>query len=83
MLEGDDILGKIVRVVLCDRRVIEGMLLCMDRHLNLAIGDAIVSAAFADAADADDKSYILIYLYITIYHRNTMIYLRIVVRTDL
>lgn len=50
MLEGDDILGKVVRVVLCDRRVIEGMLLCMDRHLNLAIGDAMVSAA----VDADD-----------------------------
>lgn len=77
MLEGDDILGKVVRVVLCDRRVIEGMLLCMDRHLNLAIGDAMVSAAVADA----DESYKL-YLYITIYHRNTMIYLRIVVRID-
>ena len=66
MLEGDDILGKIVRVVLCDRRVIEGMLLCMDRHLNLAIGDAIVSAAVANAADVDDKSYKL-YTYISRY----------------
>ena len=42
MLEADDILGKVVRIVLCDRRVIEGMLLCMDRHLNFALGDAMV-----------------------------------------
>jgi len=42
MLESEDILGKVVRVVLSDRRVIEGVLLCMDRHLNFAIGDAMV-----------------------------------------
>lgn len=63
MLEGDDILGKVVRVVLCDRRVIEGMLLCMDRHLNLALGDAMVSTVVANAADTgfvDDV--ILIYI---------------------
>lgn len=33
------ILGKLIRVLLSDSRIIEGILLCIDKHLNLIISD--------------------------------------------
>jgi small nuclear ribonucleoprotein (snRNP)-like protein len=35
-----ELLGKAVRVVLADGRVIEGSLHCMDKDLNFILGDA-------------------------------------------
>ena len=33
------VLGKLIRVLLSDSRIIEGILLCIDKHLNLIMGD--------------------------------------------
>lgn len=38
--EMKDLLGKSVRVVLLDGRIIEGNLLCMDKDMSFVIGEA-------------------------------------------
>jgi small nuclear ribonucleoprotein (snRNP)-like protein len=43
-----DLLGKSIRVVISDKRVIEGTLQCMDKDLNFIIGDALEFHGVAD-----------------------------------